>query len=195
VEKSQAPSNPSPGFQSENEVTFDRAQAWQDMMARIERDRQEAERKRRAGRPKGELTQSLKDKLRNCNVAQLERVKKVCDWHIKRQSSPPTDYDCAAKYTRLVLSSVTVKAWRYRLEFRRTTLRANRVYVNGPYIFRYWWDGSIVKSEYFKKGKNLRRELPKKVWLTFRDLLDRPENADICRELTEKLEAEMAAEA
>lgn len=164
-------------------------------MTRLERDRQEADRKRRAGRPKGELTQSLKDKLQNCNVAQLQRVKKACDWHIKRQRNPPNEHDCPAKYTRLVLTSVTVKAWRYRLEFRRTSLRAKRVYVNGPYILRYWWDGSIVKSKYFRKGKNLRQELPRKVWLTFRNLLDRPENADICRELTEKLQAEMAAEA
>ncbi len=78
-------------------------------MSRLERDRQEADRQRRAGRPKGELTQSLKDKLQNCNVAQLQRVKKACYWHIKRQRNPPNEHDCPAKYTRLVLTSVTVK--------------------------------------------------------------------------------------
>ena len=52
-----------------------------------------------------------------------------------------------------------------------------------------------MKSKYFRKGKNLRLELPKKAWLVFRGFLDRPENADICRKLTEKLQAELAAEA
>jgi hypothetical protein len=103
-------------------------------------------------------------------------------------------YDCSReRYTVLVLGSVTVKTTRFRLEFRRTSFRAERVYVNGPYIRRYWWDGSIVKSKHITKGKNLRRDLPKKVWVAFRGLLDRPENEEIRRTLIEKLQREAAA--
>src|SRR5438067_8083087 len=61
---------------------------------------------------------------------------------------------------------------------RRTSFRAKRVYVNGPYVRRYWLDGSIVKSKYVKKDKDLRRNLPKTVWLAFKDFLDRPENEE-----------------
>jgi hypothetical protein len=72
--------------------------------------------------------------------------------------------------------------------FRRTSLRLNKVYVNGPNIYRYWWDGSIVKSEYIRKDKRLRASLPKKVWLEFKGLLDRPENEEIRKRLIEKLQ-------
>lgn len=165
----------------------ERAEAIQ---AQIEQEQEEAKRKRRAGRPKGELPPSLVEKLGNCNVLQLQNAKKLCDRHIKRQGKPPIEQACGDRYTVHVLCSVTLKNARFRLEFRRTSLRAEKVYVNGPYARRYWWDGSIVRSQHVKKGNSLRRNLPKKVWLTFRDFLDRPENEQIRRRLTDKLQAE-----
>jgi hypothetical protein len=188
VENSQANTSVSSLADSKDELTFtnDRAQG---LLARLEEEHEEATRKRRAGRPKGELTQSLIERLSNCNVVQLQRVKKLCDRYIKRQREPPSDLDCGERYTLHVLCSVSVKTTRFRLEFRRTSLRSKKVYVNGPYVRRYWWDGSIVKSVHVKKGK-LRSSLPKKVWLTFRGLLDRPENEQIRKKLIEKLEVE-----
>jgi len=193
VEKPQTGSDTSSSGNSQDWRTFarDRAQA---LSARFEEERLEAQRKRRAGRPKGELTQSLKDTLRNCNILQLYNVKKLCDRHIKRQRKPPSERDCShERYTVLVLGSVTVKTSRFRLEFRRTSFRAEKVYVNGPYIRRYWWDGSIVKSKHMMKSENLRRNLPKKVWCAFRGLLDRPENEEQRQTLIEKLQREVAA--
>jgi hypothetical protein len=193
VENSQAGSDTSSSENSHNWRTIAREHA-QVLRARFEEERQEAQRERRAGRPKGELTQSLQDKLGDCNILQLHNVKKLCDRHIKRQRKPPSEHDCSCeRYTVLVLGSVTVKTTRFRLEFRRSSFRAERVYVNGPYIRRYWWDGSIVKSKHVTKGKNLRRNLPKKVWVAFRDLLDRPENEEKRRTLIEKLQRVAAA--
>jgi hypothetical protein len=160
------------------------------VLARYEEERAEAARERRAGRPKGELSQSLIEKLGNCNIAQLQTTKKLCDRYIRKQRKPPSEYDCGQRYTLFVLGSVTVKNRRFRLEFRRTSLRSTKVYVNGPYIRRYWWDGSFVKSEHVRKGKTLRPQVPRKVWQEFRHLIDRPENEIIRRKLAEKRQRE-----
>lgn len=190
MEIPQASPDPSPKSDSKDE----QAPHWlvnaQVRQAQIAEEREEAQKERRAGRLKGELTRGLIENLRNCNVLQLQNAKKRCDREIERQSNPPNDYDCGKRYTMRVLRSVTVKTARFRLEFRRTSLRLNKVYVNGPYIFRYWWDGSIVKSEYIPKDKRLRASLPKKVWLEFKGLLDRPENEEIRNRLIEKLQRE-----
>jgi hypothetical protein len=159
-------------------------------LAQHEEYSKEADRERRAGRLQGELTQSLKEKLSNCTVLQLQNAKKLCDSFIKRQRQPPLERYCGDKSTVGVLRSVTVKAIRFRLEFRRTSLTVKKVYVNGPFVWRYWWDGSIVKSKYIKKDKHLRQNLPKKVWLEFRDVIDCPENAATRQTLLEKLNRE-----
>jgi len=192
VEKPQADLDTSSSENGGDWRTFarDRVKA---LEARIEEESQEAQRKRRAGRPKGELTESLKDRLRNCNILQLHNVKKWCDQHIKRHRKPPGNQDCCERYTVLVLDSVTVKNARFCLEFRRTSFRAEKIYVNGPYIRRYWWDGSIVKSKHITKSKNLRRDLPKKVWVAFRGLLDRPQNEEIRQTLIKKVKREASA--
>jgi hypothetical protein len=168
-------------------ATFDWRHDAQARLALYEQERAEAQKKRRAGRPKGELTHSLIEKLRDCNVLQLKNVKKRCDREIERQSHAPRDYDCSQRYTVRVLNSVTVKKVRFRLEFRRTSLRSKKVYVNGPYVRRYWWDGSIVKSEHVKSGKSLRTAVPKKVWDAFKDLVESPKNDEIRARLIEKI--------
>ena len=190
VEKPQASSGSFPSSDSKDESESHWKVGLRERLAQIEEEREEAQRKRRAGRPKGELTQSLVEKLRNCNVLQLQNVKKACDREMKRQSKPPSDYDCGERFTLRCLGSITVKTTRFRLEFRRTSLRSTKVYVNGPYIRRYWWDGSIVKSEHVKKGNKLRLNLPKKVWLAFQGLLDHPENEEIRKRLIEMLQRE-----
>jgi hypothetical protein len=187
-----------PGLSSTNPLqtdpagfsTFDWRHGAQARLAQHEQERAEAQKKRRAGRPKGELTHSLIEKLRNCNVLQLQNVKKRCDREIERQSHAPSDYDCGQPYTVRVLNSVTVKKVRFRLEFRRTSLRSKKVYVNGPYVRRYWWDGSIVKSKHVKSGKSLRTAVPRKVWDAFKDLVESPKNDEIRGRLIEKVARE-----
>jgi hypothetical protein len=65
------------------------------------------------------------------------------------------------------------------------------VYVNGPYVRRYWWDGSIVKSEHIRSGKTLRTAVPKKVWNEFKDLAESPKNDEIRAGLIERIAREM----
>lgn len=187
MEKRHANSDPSPSSDEKNEVTST-AERLQARVARFEEELEQAKTKRRAGRHKGELTHDLAERLSKCNVLQLQNVKKLCDRYIKRQRTPPLRRACGHRSTVHVLSSVSVKSMRYQLEFQRTSFLGKRVYVNGPYVSKYWRDGSIVHSEYIKKDKDLRRNLPKKVWLAFKDLLDRPENDDIRQQLIEKLE-------
>lgn len=168
-------------------LTQERAQA---LLHRYEEEREEAKRKRQAGRPKGELTDSLVEKLRHCNILQLRNVKKRCDRLITRQRKPPSDRDCGARYTMQVLASVEVKNERYRLEFDRSSYRDPKVYAKGPYVRRYWRDGDYVKVKYIKRGKDLRKNLPKKVWNEFRHLLSDPKNEEIRQQLTKRLRQE-----
>src|SRR5580658_5113481 len=59
----------------------------------------EAERqKRRARRPEGMLSDGLEQRLENCNVAQLGRVRILCKRLIARQRKPPLDYDCPNQF-------------------------------------------------------------------------------------------------
>jgi hypothetical protein len=170
----------------DEEVVFtgDRSRA---LLQRFEREREEARKRRQAGRPKGELSNSLIEKLRSCNVPQLRNVKKLCDRHIARHLKPPSDHECGARYTIRVLASIPVKNECYRLEFDRSSLKDLKVYAKGPYVRCYWWDGDYVKARYVKKDKSLRSNLPKKVWMEFRSLIDRPENETLREQLTEEL--------
>ena len=171
-------------YHYEPTLTQERAKA---MLHRYEEEREEARRKRRTGRPKGELTDSLVEKLRNCNILQLRNVKKRCDRLIARQRRPPVDRDCGARYTMRVLASIPVKNERFRLEYDRSSLKDPKVYAKGPYVRRYWWDGDYVKVKYVKRDKQLRKNLPKKVWNEFRQLLNDPNIETIRKQLTECL--------
>jgi hypothetical protein len=189
VEKVEQSSDPPPSSDSNDQFTFT-VEGAEAALARHEKEREEATLKRRADRLAGKPPHDFNGRLEKCTVLQLERVKKLCDFHIKRQRDPPDEYAGRHPYTVHVLRSMSVKASRFQLEFRRTSLRGEKVYVNGPYIRRYWWDGSIVKSEHIKKDNNLRRNLPKKVWVDFRDFLERPEYTEMRRTLSEKLQRE-----
>ena len=160
----------------------------QEILARFDQEREEAKKERQAGRPQGKLTADFIGKLRNCNVLQLNRVKQVCDRFIKDHRRPPADSECGKHYTLKVLESVTVNHERFRLEFQRSSKRAKRVCVNGP--FRYWRDGSVIQSKYIKKDKELRRNLPKKVWLVVRGHLTDPKTELLRRKLIEWVERE-----
>lgn len=171
-------------FRYKPTLTQERAKV---LLERYEKEREQARRKRQAGRPKGELSDSLVEKLRNCNILQLKNVKKFCDRQIARQKEPPIDRDCGARYTLRILASIAVKNERFRLEFDRSSLRDPKVYAKGPYVRRYWWDGDYVRAKYIKRDKHLRKNLPRKVWNEFRHLLNDPHNESIRQQLTERL--------
>ncbi len=160
----------------------------QELLERMKQQREDAAQERRDGRPLGKLTQSLVEKLRSCNQVQLLRAKKLCDRYIEDHRKPPPLNQCGKSYTVQVLESVAVKNRRFQLEFRRTTRRAKRVYVNGPYVVVYWRDGSIIQSKYIKKDKNLRQNLPRKVWQAIRYRLESPETEALRQKLIVRVE-------
>ena len=112
-------------------LTGERARA---MLDRLEEDREEAKRRRRAGRPKGVLDDRLVGGLRNCTILQLGNAKKLCDRLIARQLKPPLDRDCGARYTMRVQASVAVKNERYRLEFDRSSLKEPKICCDVSYV-------------------------------------------------------------
>jgi hypothetical protein len=187
VEKSDpTPNSELSGNEPDNfNLTSTRAQ---ELLERMKQQREDAVQERRDGRPLGKLTQSLVEKLRSCNQVQLLRAKKLCDRYIEDHRKPPPLNQCGKSYTVHVLESVAVKNQRFQLEFRRTTRRAKRVYVNGPYVVVYWRDGSIIQSKYIKKDKNLRQTLPRKVWKAIRYRLDTPETEALRQKLIAQVE-------
>jgi hypothetical protein len=164
-----------------------RADRLNEIIARRDKEQQERTEKRRAGRPLGELTPSLIEKLRACNVAQLKTAKKLCDDYIQDHRKPPSRYMCGKPFTTKVLQSVTVKNCRYQLEFRR----AKQVYVYLK-VCVYWRDGSIIHLRTIKQDKYLRRALPKKVWGIFKGHFDNPQTELVRQKLIEEVRSSHA---
>src|SRR5437016_4068108 len=82
----------------------------------IKHDREERARKRKEGRPRGELTESLIDRLRNCNPQQLQNVIARCRTLLKDHRAPPSSYDCHRPFRGItVLVSVAVGNKTYQL--------------------------------------------------------------------------------
>jgi hypothetical protein len=142
----------------------------------FEEERRTAAAERRAGRLRGELSHSLCEKLESCNPLQLRTVIRFAHKFQELHRKPPSLVNCRMKYTEDVLKHVDVRNQRFTLEFRRSSQRGDRVYVNGPYVVSHWRDGSITRHKYFGK-KDLRKRVPRKVWDGFRDLIESPEAA------------------
>ena len=70
----------------------------------------------------------------------------------------------------------------YTLEFRRSSKRASRVYVNGPYVIRHWRDGNFVKHRHIRK--KLLNVLPKKVRAAFNPILSAPATEELRQTLS-----------
>lgn len=154
-------------------------------LARFDQEREAERQKRRAGRPEGMLSDGLGQRLENCNVAQLERVRILCKRLIARQRNPPQDYDCPNQFAVKVIASFGFRNKLYRAELKRTTKRAEKVYVNGPYVYAYRWDGAYVRPEYFG-SKSLSKKLPRKVWAALRDKISGPDVKKLKLQLSEK---------
>jgi hypothetical protein len=157
-----------------------------EIIARRTREEEDQAKKRRAGRPRGELTDSLIEKLRACNVAQLKTVKQRCNKYIQDHRKPPSRHDCRKPFAVKVLQAVTVKNVRYQLEFQRTSLRGKKVYLYIR-VCAYWRDGRIIKLKTIKQDKYFRRSLPKKVWIAFRDYFNNAEIENLRQALLEQI--------
>ena len=165
------------------EISFssERAREW---LARHDRDLEAAKQERRAGRPQGELSAGLQENLTKCNIAQLETVKRMSKRLIARQRKPPLDRDCPTRFAVKVVASFGYKNRLFRAELKRTTKRAEKVYVNGPYVYAYRWDGAYICTEYFG-SKGLSKKLPRKVWLALKGQMTGPEIEKLKSELSE----------
>ena len=166
------------------EVSFSKESLENHLKQIRDEERRRAEQRRR-GRPLGLLTDSLLEKLRSCNILQLQKVKKTCDALIERQRKPPEQSDCKASYVLLVLLSVPVRNRRFQLEFRRNSVRNARLYANGPYVWAYWWDGQYIRKKYFAK-KDFKH-LPRKFRAAMSEALKTVAVPDLRKKLNQKL--------
>jgi hypothetical protein len=184
MENANAPpgSNPAEHLSYNHKLKADRLL---EIIERRKKESEEAIQRRRADRPLGKLTPDLVHRLRSCNVAQLKRVKKLCDHYIKDHRKPPAADECRKAFIIEVLESVTVKNCRYELEFPRTTLRAKQIYISRPRVWVYWRDGRIIQTRNISKGKY--RSLPRKVWSAFKGYLDIPKRKHFARSSPNRL--------
>jgi hypothetical protein len=142
-----------------------------EMEARREKETQERKEQRKADRVAGRPSEAIRNGLRACSIKELFAVKKICDKFIWDQRHAPPDYDCSRPYIVEVLLSISHRNQRFRLEFTRSTKRAAKVYINGPYWYRYYRDGKIVFRRKVKKdrGKFL---LPRSVKSAYKKYLE-----------------------
>ena len=158
----------------------------QEVLERHANERAQAAKDRQEGRLKGELTHSLMEKLEACTPQQLEEVVRRARHFQERYRKPPALRDCRVAQTVQVLKYVPVREKLYTLEFRRSSKRGNRVYVNGPYVICHWRDGNLVKHQHSKK--KLLPLLPKKVRGAFNPII----GSAATEELRRKLDLEWA---
>jgi hypothetical protein len=166
-------------------VRLTAAERSRQLLEQYEREREAQQLQRRAERPQGRLSQGLKEKLSSCNIAQLKTVKVFCKHLIDRQSKPPRSIDCPSQFAVKVIASCNYQNKLYRAELKRTTQRADKVYVNGPYVYAYCWDGAYVRPIYFG-AKGLSKKLPRRVWNALKDQISGHE--------VEKLKTELGLE-
>jgi hypothetical protein len=157
-----------------------------EMQARIDADAAQREQERRDDRKAGKLSKRVYNALRACTVPQLLKAKKQCDKFIWDQRHAPSDGDCNddRPFILKVLLSIPHRNQRFRFEIIRTTKKAEKVYVNGPYWYRYGRDGKVV----FRRavGKKNVRELPRKIKSKLKEYLSTHDASRILQETREK---------
>jgi hypothetical protein len=131
--------------------------------ARMEAHALERKEQKRADRKAGRVPEGVYNGLRSCTIDQLQKAKKLCDEFIWDQQHAPPDEDCDEDraFILRVLLSIPYRNQRFRYEITRSTRKAEKVYVNGPYWYRYARDGKVV----FRRavGKKNVRTLPRKI--------------------------------
>jgi hypothetical protein len=133
-------------------MTIDVQRRAKEVLDRARRDSVEKALARREGRRRGELSDSLREKLRSCNPEQLKRVKRLCDAFLSDHRQPPVAMECGQRYTIEVLANVVVKNKRYLLEKRSCGKECAKC-PHGPYLYAYYRDGAIIKQLYFRTGQ------------------------------------------
>jgi hypothetical protein len=114
----------------------------------IKRDKEESARKRKEGRPRGELTKSLKDHLRNCNTQQLRNAIALCREFLKDHRVAPSLYDCHRGFQGItVLVSVAVGNKRYQLERQPCGKNCAKCPNHGPYLYVYCRNGALFPGK------------------------------------------------
>lgn len=154
--------------------------------ARIEAAALARKEQKQADRKAGRIPEGVSKGLRSCTVDQLRKAKKLCDKFIWDQQHAPPDGDCAEDrpFILNVLLSIPYRNQRFRYEITRSTKKAEKVYVNGPYWYRYGRDGKVV----FRRavGKKNVRELPRKIKSKLREYSSTNDTSRILQETREK---------
>src|ERR1700678_685917 len=104
----QQESTPTSGDAGVREISLDHERI-REVLARHERDMEAERQERRAGRPEGKLSASLQERLKSCNIAQLETIKRISKRLITRQRKPPLDRDCPTRFAVKVVASFGYK--------------------------------------------------------------------------------------
>jgi len=154
-------------------------------LAHCDMEKRAAKTRRKAERAEGKLSGGLHEKLAKCSIAELRTVKRLCNRLITRQTTPPASNDCPNEFAVKVVASFGFKNKLFRAELKRTTRRADKVYVNGPYVYAYHWDGAYVRPKYYG-SKFLSEKLPLKVWNALKDKIAGPEIEELKARLSEK---------
>jgi hypothetical protein len=139
---------------------------------------------RRALRRRGGLPERAYESLRTCTIPQLLKAKKLCDEFIRDQREAPPDENCDKPFTIAILLSVPLRNVRYRYEIVRSTKRAEKIYINGPYWYRYWRDGKMIYRQ--AVGKKNEKQLPPKVKAALREYKAAYDVARVLEEVREK---------
>jgi hypothetical protein len=139
---------------------------------------------RRKLRRIGSLPARVSESLRTCTIPQLLKAKELCDEFIRDQREAPPDEECDKPFAVAVLLSVPLKNERYRYEIVRSSRRAERIYVNGPYWYRYWRDGKFIHRR--AVGKKNEKQLPPKVKAKLREYKAAYDVARVLEEVRKK---------
>ena len=143
----------------------------------IKRDKEERAQKRKEGRPRGELSESLKDKLNNCNPQQLRNVIASCRALLRHHRLAPSQFECHRPFRGItVLVSVSVKNKRYQFEKQPCGKNCAKCPNHGPYLYVYCRDGAFAPAKSLGTYP-FKSRIPRKVKVAIRESMKRESDA------------------
>jgi hypothetical protein len=131
---------------------------------RNKREREEQARKRKEGRLRGELSDSLVERLRSCNPQQLHNVILRCHAFLQdHEKIAPSREDCHRRFRGIaVLVSVPVGNSRYQYEKQPCGKNCSKCPNHGPYLYVYQRNGAYFPSKSLGKYP-FKNRAPRKV--------------------------------
>lgn len=147
---------------SQDNWRADLRKRWEANIEQARRDNAEHTRKRREGRPHGELSESLIQRLRNCNPPQLQNVIRSCRELLKAHRRPPLKSDCRNRFQGSVRVSVAVGNKRYQYETRSCGKDCGKCPNHGPYLYVYMRDGALFPAKSLGRAP-FKAPVPRKV--------------------------------